>query len=33
MVTRISPHPDRDPGAVLCIYECRCGGEISVKEH
>ena len=32
-VARISPHPDQEPGTLLCTYECRCGEEIRVKEH
>jgi hypothetical protein len=33
MITRISPHPDQQPGALLCTYECCCGETISQKEN
>jgi hypothetical protein len=32
MVARITPHPDQEPGAVLCTYECVCGEKTDRKE-
>jgi hypothetical protein len=32
MIARITPHPEREPGALLCSYECDCGETISRKE-
>jgi hypothetical protein len=32
MIARITPHPDQEPGAVLCSYECVCGEKIDRKE-
>jgi hypothetical protein len=32
MIARITPHPDQEPGAVLCSYECVCRQKIDSKE-
>jgi hypothetical protein len=32
-IARITPHPEREAGALLCSYECDCGETVSRKEH
>ena len=33
MIARITPHPDQEPGALLCTYECVCGEKVDKKEN
>jgi hypothetical protein len=33
MTARITPHPDQEPRALLCSYECDCGAKIERKEY
>jgi hypothetical protein len=32
MTARVTPHPDQEPGALLCSYECECGAKLDRKE-
>jgi hypothetical protein len=32
MIARITPHPEREAGALLCSYECDCGETLGRKE-
>jgi hypothetical protein len=32
MTARVTPHPDQEPGELLCSYECACGEKLDRME-